>query len=704
VARYLFSDLVEMTVWTVSSTFASAAGAPAVFYTDSQALAVADLAEYVGATPLTPGGAIPNSTLTVNSYSQIPPFWGPDGVDTLYVQVAGGPVSEVRADRDHRLDVMEATLAALLEDEDLQLSSFLGGVADEPTMLALVGVPGNWTIRADTGTAWFLTAADATLLANWRELPTPGVVVTSVAGKVGTVSLDPVDVGLGNANNTSDAAKPISTAAQAALDLKAPIVSPTFTGTVSGVTSTMVGLGNVTNTSDANKPVSTAQATAIALKVTKGSEVHNVLDYGAVGNGTTDDTAAFQAALTATGWPTTRGSILVPPRVYNIAGTIQINGGGATSTPPLSISGPGATLRTVAVGNTIMNITNSIVSLTYVDIEGVFFAPNANPATGVALHNAELVRFTNCTFGSSFSTGASLTGVSNYNTFQNCTFANAARGLLLRDDCGYLSVIGCHFAEQLSGSPLNWIDQQSTGATVGIKIVGNTFYSTNATLPVIKMLNVNSTMIHGNNFDRSPLGAIQIGAGGSADGGTITGNTFIRTGNYHDIIADGAKNWVVAGNVFGVHTGLTAATYSNIRIRDPFTTSQGANWSIVGNNSTETTLLHFVDADASCPNVIATANTAVGDVTTAVRGGVIFGSATLDFPSIAAGGNAELTVTATGAASGDLVDLGPPAALEAGLIATARVSAANTVTIRLYNSTAGAVDPVSATWKVRVGK
>jgi hypothetical protein len=43
---------------------------------------------------------------------------------------------------------------------------------------------------------------------------------------------------------------------------KAETASPTFTGTVAGITSTMVGLGNVDNTSDANKPVSTAQATA----------------------------------------------------------------------------------------------------------------------------------------------------------------------------------------------------------------------------------------------------------------------------------------------------------------------------------------------------------------------------------------------------------------------------------------------------------
>jgi len=51
-----------------------------------------------------------------------------------------------------------------------------------------------------------------------------------------------------------------------ALDLKAPLASPTFTGTVSGITKTMVGLGSVDNTTDSAKPVSTATQTALDLK------------------------------------------------------------------------------------------------------------------------------------------------------------------------------------------------------------------------------------------------------------------------------------------------------------------------------------------------------------------------------------------------------------------------------------------------------
>jgi hypothetical protein len=49
------------------------------------------------------------------------------------------------------------------------------------------------------------------------------------------------------------------------LDAKAPLASPTFTGTVAGITKAMVGLGSVDNTADASKPVSTAQAAADAV-------------------------------------------------------------------------------------------------------------------------------------------------------------------------------------------------------------------------------------------------------------------------------------------------------------------------------------------------------------------------------------------------------------------------------------------------------
>ena len=96
-------------------------------------------------------------------------------------------------------------------------------------------------------------------------------------------------VGLGSVDNTADTAKPVSTTQQTALDLKANVASPTFTGTVTipagasisgfatlanptftgtvaGITKTMVGLDNVDNTTDLGKPISNAVQTALDLK------------------------------------------------------------------------------------------------------------------------------------------------------------------------------------------------------------------------------------------------------------------------------------------------------------------------------------------------------------------------------------------------------------------------------------------------------
>jgi hypothetical protein len=56
--------------------------------------------------------------------------------------------------------------------------------------------------------------------------------VRAVAGKTGAVTLAKADVGLGNADNTSDAAKPVSTATQAALDTKASAADPSLSGAI----------------------------------------------------------------------------------------------------------------------------------------------------------------------------------------------------------------------------------------------------------------------------------------------------------------------------------------------------------------------------------------------------------------------------------------------------------------------------------------
>lgn len=81
---------------------------------------------------------------------------------------------------------------------------------------------------------------------------------------------------------------------------------------------------------------------------------------------------------------------------------------------------------------------------------------------------------------------------------------------------------------------------------------------------------------------------------------------------------------------------------------------------------------------------------------------VLSGSASLNFPSISAAGQQDLTITVTGAAVGDEVALALPAAPTAGLIFNAFVSATNTVTVRASNITASPIDPAAATFGVIV--
>jgi hypothetical protein len=82
---------------------------------------------------------------------------------------------------------------------------------------------GDVCVRSDTSTSYILKALPASTLLNWVMLSSPPSAVLTVAGKVGAVVLSKADVGLGDADNTPDSAKPISAPQQTALDGKADV-------------------------------------------------------------------------------------------------------------------------------------------------------------------------------------------------------------------------------------------------------------------------------------------------------------------------------------------------------------------------------------------------------------------------------------------------------------------------------------------------
>lgn len=89
-----------------------------------------------------------------------------------------------------------------------------------------------------------------------------------------TAATLPTNTSIGDVSSTEIGyVNGVTSGIQGQLDDKAPLESPTFTGTVSGVTKSMVGLGDVDNTADADKPVSTATQTALDAKAAISGQV-----------------------------------------------------------------------------------------------------------------------------------------------------------------------------------------------------------------------------------------------------------------------------------------------------------------------------------------------------------------------------------------------------------------------------------------------
>ena len=235
---------------------------------------------------------------TLNTLSEISDALGdnPDFLslyatnDRLDTTILTGASQVVSAIQDHR-----ATTTSI------------HGIADTSVLATAT------TVATAKSEAISTASSDATTKANAAQAAAEATAAAAVA------ALTKSSVGLSNVDNTADAFKPVSSAQEYAiatakteaitaagqiadtnlsdhnsdttnvhgiadmsalaltatvnsgLALKAPLASPTFTGTVVGISKSMVGLGNVDNTSDSAKPVSTATQTALDLKASLAS-------------------------------------------------------------------------------------------------------------------------------------------------------------------------------------------------------------------------------------------------------------------------------------------------------------------------------------------------------------------------------------------------------------------------------------------------
>ena len=234
------------------------------------------------------------------------------------------------------------------------------------------------------------------------------------------------DVGLGNVDNTSDANKPVSTAGQTALDLKANLAGPTFTGTVAAANLTLSGDLTVNGTTTTiNSTTLTVDDKNIELG-SVASPTDSTADGGGITlKGATDKTLNWVDATDA--WTSSEDFNLLTGKVYEINGTSVLSsttlGSGVTGSSLTSLGTIATgvwqgTLIGSTYGGTGVNNGSSTITLGGNLVTSGSFATTLTttgttsvtlPTTGTLATLAGTETFTNKTFTSPVTNSPTLT-------------------------------------------------------------------------------------------------------------------------------------------------------------------------------------------------------------------------------------------------------------------------------------------------------
>jgi len=160
---------------------------------------------------------------------------------------------------------------------------------------------GDQCVRSDlpTNNVFILAQAPYTDINNWKQLNiTAGV--ASINGVSGIVTIDKTTVGLQSVDNTSDINKPLSIAAENALELKSNLISPTFTTPNIGV-ATGISFNNITGLSSTAPEMDGTQTVGVGTTAARSDHVHPT------------DTSRQAALVSGTNLKTIGGTTLLGP-------------------------------------------------------------------------------------------------------------------------------------------------------------------------------------------------------------------------------------------------------------------------------------------------------------------------------------------------------------------------------------------------------
>ena len=204
-----------------------------------------------------------------------------------------------------------------------------------------------------------------------------------------------------------------------AAGLEALITPPTTTLPATAITSTPVGTVTATDVQGAINQLATAVAptvTAATVSYNEGAtgavttnveaklqQIVSAQDFGATGNGSTDDTAAIQAAITSLN--TTGGTVYLPRGTYKVSSTLNITHNNIT----IAGDGKGATtISTYVASGDIISFT----SLAHGGVRDLAITASTAQTTGAGIHftNCDNVRASNILVGYGLYTGIQIDG------------------------------------------------------------------------------------------------------------------------------------------------------------------------------------------------------------------------------------------------------------------------------------------------------
>ncbi len=327
----------------------------------------------------------------------------------------------------------------------------------------------------------------------------------------------------------------------------------------------------------------------------------NVLDYGATGNGVSDDTTAIQTAINSV--PSSGGTVVFPAGTYKISSALVVRSN-------LILEGVGDGASVIAQSSTTANgLTGSDVTrVTLADLtvrgpgsgtgRGIVFTRSANPATvslalarmtvtyfggtGIELSNPIVSTFTGVTSADNGNHGWDIHGVSGGAAGTSCSFVSCYADTVTNagfhlDTMAYCSFVGCAADNCGIGYEVTGIGSQSisftgcgaesavdrgTGyngygwkinAAIGVGLFNPfTYNSPNSSIWVTGGARAVSILGFAENTPAAPaVDSVKVDSGCSATLGDCSNVRPLSLAGYTNIINDTAGGTVASGFVYG---------------------------------------------------------------------------------------------------------------------------------------------------------